>query len=873
MPGIIRQEMTADQPVRGIAEDVSFVLVDSIRGTVKRKLVTDFGQYLKYFGTYMPDSYCTYSVRGYFNNGGKNLWVQRVTGSDATASGGAEDDKLELSKAQLVHGLADAELDVVAAVRGMDGLEVNVTIAANTSDVTEVEVTDTYDVALSLADTSAWKKCAKVCSTVLNGHSHLIRAGHAAPDANNSIVFYATTAGSDGDDYSVKIIDSGGGGLTESFDATGYILTIDLGGATPTAAAVVAALPVGGLSAYVTGTGLGTWNLAVAEAHLAGGNDDVGSIIDATYGGTGLSAVGNLSKTYLVGTGSLTSGSDEFTDTDVVGGFDAIVSKIVPGDVLVIINGANKGAYNIEEVTASGTLVLDRNASATQSNCLYKVFGTSGEYGHVSAFVDFDGEGGDELQVVIAKEYGGSTLSAIVYAVETDSGTTYELETFTGLSPIPTNAKFIDTVINTDSEWVTIESRPEKIICSGTGSSTAADNTLTHAGATFVDDGVSVGDLVIVTSATTAADVRVYTVLDVTDNTHLELSANFTGTQADVVYAISGVDTTGSALLALVGSTGITLTFDGGVSDTPIVTDYVGVEANKTGVYALDDIPESAKPRKMWIPDGPIVVDGSGVSACDTLNRTMGNVVKAKGYLKYEFMGEAGHNPAALIAAAEVDGIDNEYVGEYVNWGYMLDPLTDRYKLCPLVGHMVGLADAVSVGPEGIHQPLANIPLADVESLQYEITDGEYSLLCQANLNTIRRVNGIRNMGDYMRTTNSAWRWMHKRDVTIVLINSIYKALSIWGPWSLMVPSTLGKVRKSVEGYLRRYDRRYTPNGSLLNVSNPTEKPYYISCDLNNNDLKGTVLTAEVGLSIVNVAETVILRYGLWDGGASITTA
>jgi len=874
MPGIIKQEIVADQPVRGIAEDITAALIESQRGVPnKPQLVTDFGQFMKYSGYYEADKYSAYSIRGFFNNGGKNLWVNRLVGEDATSASGADGDKVALTRTQVVHGSGTAELDVVAEAAGVAGADLTLTVSTNVSDVSAVEVVNSTDIELKIASTSAWKKTAMVCSYVLNGHSMVIISGGAVPDAANSVAFYAKTPGTAGDDYSVVVVDTSSGGLSYAYDTTGYILTIDLGGTTPTASAVVAGMPsTGELSAFVVGAGTGTWTVTVSASPLVEGNDTIASLVTASVGSTGVGTVTTSSKAYFLGTGSVTAASDIFADTTVVGGFDTLASKIIPGSILVIANGANKGAYTVTGVPSSTTLQLDRNFVATQANCLYRVYGTDNAYGYVSVETTSPGEGGDGIYVTITKEYGGTSLRVVV-SVQDSDGSSYELETFNNLSPIPTDPTYIGTVINRDSIWVDIAIAPENIISYGTGTSTASSTTLTDASSLFISEGVVAGDYVAVESATTSADVKVFEVEEVLTETTLKLDSSFVGTQADVIYKVLGADTSGAKLLALVGSDGIVLTMSGGVDDDPISTDYIGSSVDKSGVYFLDNIPVAAKPRKLFAPDVVGVTDSTGSSAMDTVNKALGETCETYNYLRYTWMALSGKTPAQAISLAENDLIDSKFSGEYYNWGYMSDPLTGRSKLCPLVGHMNGLADAVASGPEGAHQPLANIPLRDVDDLEYEVTDPEYTLLCEANINCIRKINGIRNMGDYMRTSDSAWRWMHKRDITLILINSIYRSLGSWTPWSLMVPGTLGKVRKAVSAFLRKYDRRIVPNGALLNQTDPSEIPYYIACDLGNNDLKGTVLTAEVGLSIVNVVETVVIRYGLWAGGSSVSTS
>lgn len=881
MPNVTLSEVAADQPITGIAEGISAVLVHSDRGPLNVPvLVTGFDQFKQTFGYYRNDSYSSYDVRGYFENGGRLLYVVRVAGLAARNAGGAYGTKTGPSLAQLVHGAGDAALRVVSDIAGADGLLTNLRIVANSGDETEVELNNGVDILLHTADTSAWKRSARVCSTVLNGQAHLIFASTAVEDIDNSVVFYAADSGVGGNSLSVRVINSGGiGGLAVTYNAGGDVLTIDLDGATPAASAVVAEVNVlaGSILSYTTGTGAGTWDATTAQTNLAHGIASIDSLITASYGGTGLSAVVVMSRTWLAGTGSVTAGSAIFADTTALTPLTLVTAGVIPGTKLIIFNGANKGCYSVQEVTAQNGLVISENFGTTQANCIYAVLGTASAYGYMGADLLSPGARGAYFTLQVRKEPRSNTLRATLRVVDGDNSIT-TLEEFENLSPVYTDPRFIGTILSSDSKWVTFDAFPEYVKASGTGSSVAASNLLEHVGAAFVDEGVEVGDYVAVESATTAADVRVLEVVEVVDNENLRLSENFVGTQADVVYSILGQDPTGNALMALIGtsSTGRTITFSGGVDAVPTSVQYIGDSTLRTGVYALDAIPVRSRPTKLWVPDAPIVVDGSGVDATDVLNQTMGEFCSslARQYLRYAFMNERGLSPQQAIIAAESDGIDNRFVAQYYNWGKVNDAVSGTLKLVPLVGHMTGQAVAMGAGliGEGDHQAAANVVIQGVVGLEYEVADAEADLLNENNINCIRNWNGIRNMGDRVRTSDSAWRWLHKRDVAIRLNQSMLQSLKTWANFTVNAPSTYGRITKVIDAYLRQEDRRLIPNGALLNPKDPSAMPYYVSCkpETPGNALNKTKVYALIGYSIVDTVEDVELKVGLWDGGATL---
>ena len=878
MPDVTLNEVAASQPITSIASDICATIVDTERGRPNVPfLVGDFDQHINQCGYYKSGSYSGYDVEGFFANKGKGLWEIRVVGEDARNAGGAEDYKVDIFKPQLIKGAANGILNVQSDVEGLDGALTNLTITANTTDVTTATLANTYDIALKIASTSAWKKSAKVCATVLNGQAHLVTAGSAAADADNSVVFYADDAGTAGNSLSVEVIDSGGGGLTAAYDASGTALTIDLGAANPAASAVIIAVNAlaGAVLSYITGTGAGTWNAIVAQTNLASGIASIPALVTASSGGTGLTAIAIATKTWLAGVGSVTALSDGFTDTTGLDKLTAVTSKVIPGDKLIIYNGANKGSYTIDGVTGEETITVSEAFATTQTNVIYSIMGTDGAYGHVTSDLLSPGTRGDSFSLAIEKEFGDATLKATLSVTDGDDAVRV-LETHENLSPVSTDPNFIETIIAANSDWMSVDVQAENIKATGTGTTTAGDNTLTDALATFEDDEVEVGDLVIAESATTAGDVRVYEITVVTDNTHIDLDANFTGSQADVVYSVVGVDTAGLALMSLVGSDGITVTFAGGVSDTPLKADYLGSSALKTGVYAIDKIPVSSRPTKLFVPDAPIVVDSSGVDATNLVNVAMGEYCTSRQFLRYTFMAERGLTPTQAIAAAAVDGINSKFVAEYYNWGRVNDPVTGVLKLVPLTGHMTGQAVGVSAGQfskEGDHDACANVLIAGVVILENEVSQPEAEALNNNNINCIRNWYGIRNMGDRVRTTDAAWKWLHKRDFAIRINQSILLGLKAWVSFSVNALSTYGKITKTVSAFLRDSDRRNNPTAGLLNIADPSAQPYYVDCkwDTPGNDLAKTKIFVKMGYSIVNTVEDVEIRVALWDGGDSLS--
>jgi phage tail sheath protein FI len=80
-PGIYVGEITGARPIAGVGTSTaSFVGIADKGPLNKPKLVTSMAQFLGFFGNFIPNAFLAYSVKGFFENGGKRCFVVRVIG-------------------------------------------------------------------------------------------------------------------------------------------------------------------------------------------------------------------------------------------------------------------------------------------------------------------------------------------------------------------------------------------------------------------------------------------------------------------------------------------------------------------------------------------------------------------------------------------------------------------------------------------------------------------------------------------------------------------------------------------------------------------------------------------------------------------------
>lgn len=880
--GVKATEVRPTPTIEGVRTGISAAFVETKRGIPwEPRLLNGESSLFEEFGYYVESKYSHYMLRGAFKNGSNYIWGIRAVGEDAKSAAGADGQKIATTKAQLSFGMVAHPVVFEAATRGLAGTEVSIEAVANSVDKSELVVSG-KEIQLKLANASAWQKTGNVIHRLLDGHSILVD-GASLP---TSIIYYATTAGPAGVAYEVEVVDTGGAGpATYTYSPDGYTLTIDLVGTTPTVATAVAAINAlgGGISAAPSGDGSG--NLAVmALANLEGGSAAVVALGDATCDGSSTDAITAFARTFLAGTGAVTAAGNTLT-TNVTGASSTpITSKVVYGDKVVILNGPDKGAYEVIGVTETGVSVTNLNDiawtgwSASQTNLLYTVYGTESSYDHITMRTPSVGEGGDSIYGEITKNRVNNELTFRVKCLDEDS-TVRTLEEFSGLSADPSSAKYIETIVNADSRWSDLDIKKYLEISSISGGSTTInDNTLTKAGATMETDGCEVGTLCMVTSSTTAADMGLYVVTEVTSETQIKVDRNFSATVVGAVdFVLLNEDTTGNELLSYIGSSTITLTMAGGVDDTPDKSDYEGNASNRTGVYALKKVNPNLWPNKFMVCESVSVLDSSGADATSDLDKAMaeycGSNSGAKDTMIYGRYLEFGQDPNDVLTTVATENFTDDFLATWWNWGKVSDPISGTTIWCPLTGHMFGVIDGMDSGQlgEGLHQAPANVVLKDVLELEYDADVDDASTTSEVYVNAIINEGGIRPYGDYLQATTPDFQFLHKRLITIRTMRSVVESLARWLPWAVQAKNTRKRVVLAIDTYCEQYDRRTYPVGCFENYEDATLKPWSVLCNETNNDNGTTVVNIEHGFDIVNTIERVNYRYGFNMSSGALT--
>jgi len=84
-PGVYIEEIEMGaKSIEGVSTSTAGFLGKTQRGPIKPMLITSFPEYERIYGGFLSDSYLTYSIDGFFRNGGKRCYVARIIGKRAT---------------------------------------------------------------------------------------------------------------------------------------------------------------------------------------------------------------------------------------------------------------------------------------------------------------------------------------------------------------------------------------------------------------------------------------------------------------------------------------------------------------------------------------------------------------------------------------------------------------------------------------------------------------------------------------------------------------------------------------------------------------------------------------------------------------------
>ncbi len=211
------------------------------------------------------------------------------------------------------------------------------------------------------------------------------------------------------------------------------------------------------------------------------------------------------------------------------------------------------------------------------------------------------------------------------------------------------------------------------------------------------------------------------------------------------------------------------------------------------------------------------------------------------------------------------------YAALYYPWISVTPAGKGPHLFVPPSGHICGLIARVD-NTKGVFKAPANEILQGTIAIERTMTDSEHGLLNLQGINVIRvfRDGGRPYVyGARTTATDLNWNYVNVRRLFLFLEKSIQDGIR----WSVFEPNNKAlwsKLKQSISSFL------FTQWQAGALFGDTPANAYYVRIDdaLNSfEDQRQGRLNLEIGIRPTYPAEFVIVRIGIWNGGADVTEA
>jgi phage tail sheath protein FI len=232
-------------------------------------------------------------------------------------------------------------------------------------------------------------------------------------------------------------------------------------------------------------------------------------------------------------------------------------------------------------------------------------------------------------------------------------------------------------------------------------------------------------------------------------------------------------------------------------------------------------------------------------------------------------------NGAGMFGANSVEAfrrsVDSArgYSALYYPWLRVLSAATGKEIVAPPSGHICGIMARVD-NNRGVHKAPANEFVDGAFGVQTTMSNEEQGLLNLAGINVIRvfQAGGRpRVWGARTTATDLNWLYVNVRRLFLYLEESIQEGIN----WAVFEPNNLElwqKLKRTITEFLTRVWN----DGGLFGAS--AEEAFYVKIDEELNPFSEQRLgrlNIEIGVRPTYPAEFIIVRIGIWPGGAEVS--
>ncbi|HSK77785.1 MAG TPA: phage tail sheath subtilisin-like domain-containing protein [Thermoanaerobaculia bacterium] len=305
-----------------------------------------------------------------------------------------------------------------------------------------------------------------------------------------------------------------------------------------------------------------------------------------------------------------------------------------------------------------------------------------------------------------------------------------------------------------------------------------------------------------------------------------------------------------------------------GADDDPGALGSAGFEAGLDALRDIDDV------NIVCIPDA------AAHPECITIQNAMIlHCVDPRVRDRVAVLDSRPNNPPSGPGSVEEHRASVEspsgFAALYYPWLQVRDPLSATIPpatmFIPPSGHIAGIY-ARTDQERGVHKAPANTDVRGVLGLERRLSDGQQGPLNLGGVNVLRIFQGSNTVVVWgARTTVDPdindWIYVNVRRLMLYIEESIEEGIR----WAVFEPNGLPlwqQLKRAINEFLTRVWR----DGALFGDS--PDKAFYVRIDeaLNPPSVRALGrLYIEIGVAAVRPAEFIIVRIGLWDGGAEVT--
>ncbi len=205
----------------------------------------------------------------------------------------------------------------------------------------------------------------------------------------------------------------------------------------------------------------------------------------------------------------------------------------------------------------------------------------------------------------------------------------------------------------------------------------------------------------------------------------------------------------------------------------------------------------------------------------------------------------------------------------YYPWILARNPITGKDELLPPSGHIAGVYARIDQ-ERGVHKAPANTNIRGALGVERRLTDEEQGPLNLMGINVIRVfpgqsvpiVWGARTIAE-----DRNWQYVNVRRLLLFIEESIQEGIR----WAVFEPNNRQlwqKLKRTISEFLTRVWR----DGALFGET--PDEAFYVRIDdaLNPvSEQKLGRLNIEIGVRPAYPAEFIVVRIGLWEGGAEVS--